>query len=251
MAEEQTHRAAICLNNIGCSLLERKCYRQALETLQSAVVAMKSSCRGSSVPLPIGDSKIAEGSLDSLIKAASQRLYKPEPTSASSHLVTAESLSDDAFESDIDMALGVCPFKTSVVFPVRIDSFDLDSDDEKEASLTCTIILHNFGLASLLRSTVVEAEGAQRLHQNCFKIFRLCQTVLSSRITSCPDHLQLKKLFFLGYVVVSASVHALRAAGRQKEALESMAKLVRLKAGAVELGKTDIIAHRSKTAAAA
>lgn len=246
--DELNYRAAVFLNNTGCSLMEQGSYLQALETFQDAVFLMKFASR-----LPVGDSLPSSESgahrdIHSMTQRAAQHLSKPmvEDTLRDVHAIP-----DDAVASEMDVALHRSPFQGKCAFPIRFDDFDPCFAD-KDASITCTIIiLHNFGLSCLCRARCLPSDQAARLFDNAVRILNLCQSVLSCRSMNCTDHLQLKRLFFLGYVVMLTLIQAYLEAGETTIAIECVSKLERLRAGVRELGRADALVSRHTLAAAA
>jgi hypothetical protein len=78
-------KAAFYLNNAGVSLLERRCYRQALKTLSDALSIMKAassrldvSSTGPEAPTLQG--KESSTDIQGKCIAAAQRLASPDPT---------------------------------------------------------------------------------------------------------------------------------------------------------------------------
>jgi len=257
---ERYHRDAIFLNNAGVSLLKRGCYRQALETLQDAVVVMKIACGVDSIPNLTTGSCVRSPSgcsspknildvLSVMVERATRHSSSPEtsPDYCPSSLLEVTVIADDAIS--VEEVFGVSPFKGSVIFPIRIESYDsAQRQSETEAAITSTIILNNFGLSCLCRSTTVDKNAGESLRKNAFKIFELCQAILFSRSSKCTDQQKLKKLFFLGFVVLSMSVNLLRLCARHEEALAYHPKLERLKEGVREL---EVISPPTNNAAAA
>ena len=81
------------------------------------------------------------------------------------------------------------------------------------------------------------------------KIFQLCQSVLAARSEACRDQAQLKRLLFLGIAVISAIVLCLD--GKGDESTRYHSKLAKLKAGVLELERSDVLRTKFGGAAAA
>lgn len=260
MENSQQHvnfRAAFALNNIGVTLLERHCYKQAIRTLRDAVLVMKMACRGeASGSLQPFDAVAGKnlGSIDVslMMRRANLSLSNPRRVEGPSNgLYPVVGISDEADTDDMDAVLAVCPLKTTVVFPFRFDPTPGPEYYDKDVSLSCTTILLNFGFACLCRSRIVPEAGKKGLLENASKVFKLCQSVLATQSSNCSDHHHLRKVFFLGHVVVGSLIHTLQAAGRSTEANMYIPKLASLKAGVQELKITGILDCKRNLAPAA
>lgn len=236
-------RAVLALNNIGVSMMDRGCYRQALETMHDAVFLMKAVCRGSpSFVTGFSDRKPQD--VESMLRRATERLLHPEQTEDASVEIMTLTVSDEGHSGDMESTLVVCPFNHEVLIALRLDdSFNFDALGQVESSIMSTCILHNFGLCCICRAKAADVSDLDlaRLLHNAARIFELCQSVLSTQSTACRNGLHLKLLFFLGYVVLSAFIQVLLAEHRKSEALTHLPKLATLKAGVRVLGSSLLV----------
>lgn len=72
LLDHEQLRAAIALNSIGVSLLEKKCFSQAHDTLREAAIAMRQASLKR-------DSQVGEKT-ESYLVEASKRLLNPQPS---------------------------------------------------------------------------------------------------------------------------------------------------------------------------
>ena len=237
-------RGAIALNNMGCRMMARGCFLQAAETLQDAVLTMKASCRESILEFP------RDSQIQSMIHKAVQRTAQPEKTmmppgdSVNIHVVA-----DDLDVASVDRALDLLACPGTFCFPVCIESHNQTMPEQDEALLS-SIILHNFGLTCVARAYCAKNKSVQtKLFANGQKIFQLCQSVLASRSDVCRDQVQLKRLLFLGIAVLSGIVLCLD--GKGDESTKYHSKLAMLKAGVLELERSDVLKAKCRGAAAA
>ena len=163
MNQSNTYKAAVALNNMGISLIERKCYRQGWETLFDAVqVASK------------GQSDVA--TVGQYLENALQRQCNPEPSKSKSPL-HLEIVSDSSDSITCTHATQL----TNSAIVIRLEAFESTTD----AQVDSAVILHNFAMAALylaLAYPVSKITG--QLLQNCLKSLLRCQADLSSRYSS-------------------------------------------------------------------
>lgn len=213
-------RLAVMLNNHGVVLLEKGFRSDAMETIRDAMTVLKSSCdsdEDGGIPLP--SSSLTD--FEAMMERASQRLSKAtSPSIASSMPPHSRKICVVSFSEEItelESALRVCPIKDSVFFPVRIESIS----DENDTRLALAILLHNFGIC---------VHTASSSRQCPSKIFRMCQKVLASSSSTCTDPLQQRRLYVLGFFMMTTLVSALASSGRQSEAIKYSQTHAKLKA---------------------
>jgi hypothetical protein len=268
---DRAKRGAIALNNMGCRMMEQGCHLQAAETLRDAVILMKTVstfCR-SATAMDVDDAAAPSNEeliqISEMIHKAVQKGANPERTTKNPSDIHIQLVTDDMEAACVDRTLSSLPSRLSICFPICIETgSESHSLHEDDPSLMCSIILHNYGLTCVIRSqSLPSASAQQRLRKNAQRIFQLCQSVLSSRSEICREHVQLKRIFFLGIAVVSALalVHPVESSSSDssddhnkptdERAQSYTVKLAQLKAGVAELVRSDILGSRCKSASAA
>ena len=170
------YRAALALNNMAVTMLERHCYKQAFLTLKDAVFCMMvASKQQPQPPTHKNYHKPEQGEqLKEILQKASQRAARPESASSSFSALSAwlsiQAIWDTDPTTTCLLSLQHDPEDSSkviVVRPIRMDDlgmYNLDtmhpnqSEDAdatgqyQDSDLYTSIILYNFGLAHYCRS---------------------------------------------------------------------------------------------------
>jgi hypothetical protein len=167
-----TYRAAVSLNNLAVTLLERQCYHQAMETFKDAVSALKAS----TMPSTTSASAVTKGF---------RRIYSPKPQRLiSMHL---EVLSSENMSSAAALSLNEGP-SSSRAYLVRLDQVDIDDMMERGPDIESACILHNFAVAYLCMSQVTANDCRGLKFRNAaLKLFSASQSLLESRCHSSID----------------------------------------------------------------
>lgn len=144
-------RAAIALNNIGVSQLERCCYAQGMATLRDAVQTLKGSLEKDE---GVGITTENEIQVAERVRKATYRLMNPEPQQqVPIQLVT---VSSDRLPAWALSKIKQGPNLQTSVCAIRID-IDTHSNDTGALSptLETAILLHNFATSYLCLSLLV------------------------------------------------------------------------------------------------
>lgn len=206
-----TFRNAVALNNIGVLLLNRRCYNQALATLNDAVTLLKHSSQHDDGTY---DDLAVDYRRESVEKhhLALQRLSQPEVCTSQDFvsieiLRTSEQLLEDISSSASDMRN--CP----TLFPIRIEEIDFNYRMEGDIDFESGIVLHNYAIAHfcLWKSKTLSRLASRQSHYNCaIKLLQMSYNVCSKSIdetendvlSSHPKLLQVKAVI-LGTLVKS------------------------------------------------
>ena len=189
-----SYRVAIHLNNVGVSLLQRKAYRQALDTLKDAVSVIRSTFAG--------EDDEHEARRDLMLARAARRLASPKSLVCSSQLVT---ISDDGGVTAINSFPSVNQ-RDRTVYAVAIEHFCLD---ERDVDVDSAIILHNFALSHLLLSRVAKVERyAQQLRLGAQKVSALAYRTLSAMMVARNER-ELEDLVILNPTLFLTAVSVL------------------------------------------
>jgi len=234
------YRGAVCLNNIGVSLLEKQNFRQAMTTFADAIAVMKLVFRTeSSCPFIKAESKL---------QSASQRLANPEPIYAPAFIAV---ISHD--DTDILVKpLPACGPSSSTVHAIRIRSSEMECE-VGAVDLETSIMLFNFGLAHYCLAKLESKPTcvALKLQNSSLKLFRVAQSILAQRCSMCNDPLQQSRLLRLASMIMNVMILILHEQGRTSDAAIAYQKLVRLGAAVSKLDGSRMDNLSSNPAAAA
>ena len=218
MDQAAMYTAAVALNNMGVSLLERKCYRQALETLHDAVRLTRTQQPMTVSTLP--KQHIAD---------AYRRQCKPEPSKPEKPLpLRMEVVSDD---SDSITCLRATHSHDACI-AIRLEGFESTNDVQVDVA----VILHNYSVAALCLSLAHPTSNtSSQLLQTCLKSLLQCQKELSTRYANLDmdgDFALVHKVFVVAVISTKSLLQALTNLGTSEfemQILECHEKLKTLK----------------------
>lgn len=229
----QIYRSAIALNSLGVSLLERRCYLQARETLKDAI----SLIRAVFADTEESQQHQTHGLLQETVHAARQRLANPRPdvrhavfhvdVMTNNNNVSAEDLRSILEDSTSSCVVG------NKAFAIRIEDFDCGTTSE----FISAILLHNLGLSYYcLSKTVKKASTAERKYLNgAVRLFRISHTLLCKESASAENSSETS--VFLPHVMVlvlNTLIMALRENKRETEAVNFCSVLDHLRMAIAE-----------------
>jgi hypothetical protein len=169
-------RAAIALNNMGVSLLERRAYRQGMETLKDAIfVTMQRVISSQGLCETPNSTSYAEAK----VHRASKRMANPQPISSAISIdVVSQSatFSHRSYPSDSVLHEGSSSIRGS---PLRIEATDLVSLEDRDSDLESSIMLYNFGLAKLCMAKLVKTPI--KLQEGALKLFKMAYSLFAPR----------------------------------------------------------------------
>jgi hypothetical protein len=191
MIRHESTNCAIALNNMGVSMLERHCYRQAYQTFQDAVFAMKAALGVSSSPLDSSTS--VQLAVHQKLQEAVHRVSNPQVSPIS---LPIDSVSDVTSITLIEWS----PTNMNEIVltrPIRIEVEEIPNNIISTsvsivADLYTSILLYNFGLAHLCCSKASSKKSGQvlqqQLNESGLTLFKLSHSLLSKsfeRVHSC------------------------------------------------------------------
>lgn len=226
--QQLEYRAAIALNNMAVTMMERRCYRQAFETFKDAVTAMKLST-------PTFTGQQNQSIIFESLKKAHQRSSHPV-ISSNEILLTIVSLSHHDARPLIPQDFSApsssscCPMFSLI----RIDDVDLLEDSDKIDSengsntLATLVTIYNFGIANLCRAHCLRAKKAsasQQLLKGGLKLLTLsCNLLLSQYEDSYngdgdeEDFFTVSRLLFILTVLLKTLCQTFTATGQGQDA---------------------------------
>jgi hypothetical protein len=202
------HRAAISLNNTGVTLLQRRCYRQAIATLRDAVVAISSASRRidqEREDSPNNSDLFSRETpcINAMIHQAAKRLAKPEPsvdhTTVSQY--DLQVLSDCENPSILQQyphhylstptpttpspTAPVTGFNNNHAFLFRIEALNYEASTDHNFDLQASIILQNFGVANrVIAGLTDDLRFKHELHVGAMRFFTSSYSVLTNSCQS-------------------------------------------------------------------
>jgi hypothetical protein len=218
------HRAAIALNNMGVSLLERRAYRQGMETLKDAIVVMKRVLRPASHSQGFGKTPNSTSYAEAKVHRASKRMATAQPVPSAVSIDVISHCATFSHRSDSGSILhGGSSYPLSS--PIRIEANDLVSREGRDSDLESSIMLYNFGLAHLCMAKLVKSpikvlEGALTLFNMAYSVF---DTLCNQEGYGIREDMVL-----LAAATLDNIVSLLTQMGKHSEANESDQELARL-----------------------
>jgi hypothetical protein len=216
------HRAAIALNNMGVSLLERRAYRQGMETLKDAIFVMKLVLRPPTISSQgLYKTPKSTSCAKAKVHRASKRMANPQPVSSA---ISIDVVSQSATFSHRSCQSGSVLHGGSSS-PLRIEATDLVSLEERDSDLESSIMLYNFGLAHLCMAKL--SKTPMKLQEVALKLFKMAYCILAS-LYDQEEHGSREDIVLLAAVTLNNIVTLLSQMGKQSEANESDQELARL-----------------------
>jgi hypothetical protein len=220
----QDHRAAIALNNMGVSLLERRAYRQGMETLKDAIFVMKRVLRPASISHGFGKTPNSTSYAQGKVHRASKRMATAQAVPSA---VSIDVISHCATFSHRSRSTSILQGGSSYPLssPIRIEANDLVSREDRDSDLESSIMLYNFGLAHLCMAKLVKTPI--KLQEGALKLFKMAYSVFD---TLCDQEGQgiREDMVLLAAATLDNIVALLTQMGKHSEANESDQELARL-----------------------
>jgi hypothetical protein len=226
------YRAAIALNNMGVSLLERRAYRQGMETLKDAIFVMKRVLRPPSISSQsLCKTPDSTSYAETKVHRASKRMANPQPISSA--------ISIDVVSQCATFSHRSCPsgfvlhggsssplrIEATDLSLRRIEATDLISLEDRDSDLESSIMLYNFGLAHLYMAKLVKTPI--KLQEGALKLFNMTYCVLAPRCDQ-EGHGMREDIVLLAATTLNIIVVLLNQMGKHSEANESDHELARL-----------------------
>lgn len=185
-------RAALSLNNTGVTLLERRCYRQALITLKEATRILQDPPRATAKP------EEEANELQDLLQKATQRLTNPQIMNVNDR---HSRLEIQAISLE-DLILSAPPPATRILRPIRVEEFDsallpeyYSGKATDSFDLESAVVVHNFGLAHVCISRSL---GSSMSSHGTKSLYLRDSTARHCRLQACAKTLMLTSDSLLG-----------------------------------------------------
>jgi hypothetical protein len=174
------HRAAIALNNMGVSLLERRAYREGMKTLKDAIFIMKRVLR----PLPISSQEFSKTpnsttDADAKVERASKRMANLHPILSAVSIDVVSRCATFSHRSVLSGSVLHGSSSSPPRYPLRIEATDFVplGEEDRNSDLESSIMLYNFGLAHLCMAKL--AKTPIKLQEGALTLFNMAYSVLA------------------------------------------------------------------------
>jgi hypothetical protein len=218
-------QAALALNNVGVSLLERGCYRQGMEVLQDGITVLKDLFKSTEMETTVVGHLVTSitntSNSTKLLQKARGKVLQPQYLL--SDATASPSIQTISYQvnglSEILSHMGTS-LSSSQIFLVRMDvplecsSFSVSNAPDLESA----VLLYNFGMAQLLLSRVVPHGGALMMTDNAHRILHLASSIIARRSSTFCDTLEETALLQMGLVVLHGIIQVLVETGMDFEA---------------------------------
>jgi hypothetical protein len=211
------HRAAIALNNMGVSLLERRAYRQGMETLSDAIFVMQRVLQPPSISSQGSDRTPNSTSYaEAKMHRASKRMANPQPIPSAMSIDVVSHCANFSHRS-----YSVSLLHGGSSSPLRIEATDLVSPVDRDNDLESSIVLYNFGLAHLCMAKF--ATTPRTLQEGALKLFNMV-----AKLPVKEGHGIMEDMVLLAAATLDNIVVLLTQTGKHSEANEADQELARL-----------------------
>jgi hypothetical protein len=237
----KNYRSAVALNNIGVSLLEKRCYQQAMATLKDAVTVLKIGFKSRSDTTELSEEDTSFD-VKGMLSRATKRLARPKPSVAVGKAPIRLSVqSNSDMHAAANLAIEQGPTLT-VVYAVRIDEIEFDTVLDRNPDTESSITLLNFAISYLFMSRVTGCAGMSRsLRCGALKIFVASHSILEACQTTCEDELHANYMVHVEALVMSSLVQLSREVqGGGDASIKLYSKFVRLRSLIFELSELSI-----------
>lgn len=159
-------RSSTAMNNIGISLLEKGCYKQAYHVMQDTVFAMRVAFADDTPPSVEDHQRLAKAA-----KCATTALSNPKPHKCDVK-VTVNVIDDDdcvaglAYNHELVSAM---PVAIASITPIRIQSYNCDDVEQQDSNIMTAIVIYNFALC-LISLSKLSSKSEPQPSTDIFKI---------------------------------------------------------------------------------
>jgi hypothetical protein len=245
------HRAAIALNNMGVSLLERRAYGQGMETLKDAIFVMKRVLRPPSISSQgFGKTPNSTRYAEAKVDRASKRMANPHPIPSALSIDVVSHCTTFSHRSGSGSVLhggSSSPLRS----PFRIDATDLVSlgEENRYFDLEASIMLYNFGLAHLCMAKL--AKTPIKMQEGALKLFNMAYSILAPLCDKEGHGIREDMVLLLAATTLNNIVVLLTQMGKRSEANGSDQELARLGRAIQEFQGRNLAEDQISAAAAA
>lgn len=206
------------MNNAGVSLLQRRLYSEAVDTLKDALRLMRFAFFSGESSMPSADD------FDRALRASSQRTSITQAKGQDNILLVM--ITDQDSPYSVCGEFERCP---EIMFCVNLEPVDWDCDYER-LEAESALLLYNYGIAHrcAAQSNATQCDHATRSHINdtAFQIFAMAQSV-AGKLLSVSDLVEPpSNVLFVSFLITSnlyqMSSHSLELSQQYSEDLEEL-----------------------------
>ena len=170
-------RSAVAINNMAVSLLEKRCYKSAMDTFKECLELLKETAsekgRSSCVDVP------------KKMHAALSRLARLVPSCSRAQVpVVLDIMSTSTLLNSLSQTLEESPEPHSnVVSCIRIDQLDTGENLEEGPAFVAAVVLYNFAIACYCMSKVAKSASAhEKLLRATLKLLLASHAAIVSHV---------------------------------------------------------------------
>jgi len=190
-------QSIIYLNNTAVALLQRQCYRQAVETWHDAITILKSTPTVQHAH---------ELDIQSMLQKAAKNLSKPKSSKPTCSDATFEIISDNDISTTLQLQKSIDAHDASCRhYLILIECIDIESDNsDDELTLETAVILYNYSVAfqfmSVKYNGTLTPKAAENLRHKGMKMLQHVHGILVATCFSTP--LQTSRSILVAWVVL-------------------------------------------------
>jgi hypothetical protein len=232
------HRCAVALNNIGVSLMEKRCYQQAIYTLRDSIALFRDVVPSSSPEAP---SRSMED-VSEMLSTAWRRAAHPEnQKSLSSVQVACYDETNCQAKKILEpilrhIASSQSDLVTTTLAALYISSSSFSEGtycvDKERANFESALAIYNFGVAHICLSKQTKKKSvAIKFHGTALKLFALAQGILQEQCSSVREFSMIQSELpleaWLSMIVLGAMAYTWVEMGNFSKAKTALLRLAR------------------------
>jgi hypothetical protein len=186
-ASSHQYRSALALNNMGVRLLEKHCYKAAVETLRESTLLIKAVLKRAALDKDLG-------SINNTVQMATKRYAQAKPSAKKIIVLQMLTMSNGfLFEnSDDGFRLGMCTAvlddapSSSVAFPILIEDDSLLEKDSWGDNISDEQIVTLYTQAAIMFHNAAIASRCCHQHKRALRFARIASEIFSQDQVHSP-----------------------------------------------------------------
>lgn len=218
-ANSRQYRSALALNNMGVRLLERHCYKQAVETLRESTLLIKAVLKRAA----------PDSELNNTVQMATKRYAQAKPSSKRSIVLQTLTLSNgflfannEGFGSCVANSVIDDVPSSSVAFPILIEDDSLLEKESWDENIrdNHNIIVALYTQAAIMFHNAAIASRSCHQHKRALRFSRIASEIFHQEQVHCP---------IASLVVQNTLIRCLTDNGYTQEAAERYGELMEMR----------------------
>lgn len=218
-ANSRQYRSALALNNMGVRLLERHCYKQAVETLRESTLLIKAVLKRTAL----------DNEVNNTVQMATKRYSQAKPSTKRNIVLQTLTMSNGfLFENNEEgCGSGACTSvlddapSSSVAFPILIEDDSLLEQDSWGENISDEHIVALYTQAAIMFHNAAIASRCCHQHRRALRFARIASEIFGQDQVHCP---------VASLVVHNTLVRCLTDNGYTQEAAERYGELMEIRA---------------------